>query len=790
MAFSINFLTNVLVIALGLLALITGISIFPTTKKYKTAAITFSHSKKEWTWISLLERAIAIFYFVIFSVVLISVVLIAVYYDIATFWTQAANWERTDIWYYPLFSMFVPFAAIMVCSAVALPLISKAKKATLCSSKNIELLKNTKSGLSEKSAYAVCNYSIFVCAFNILAAAAVIVLTFLKFITSTAIFASNEYIQVSIAGIIILSLIFMFALAIVMSANSRKSKYEILNFNTFMKAEYMNKDQVVRTKGWNAIFVFAQLFGLIALGGFIAISLVWFISFNWSDLGIPQIIGLKEFEKQILIYVSYGLAGFAALSLFFSLITIASLKHNFYNTRALFTQNLILSLLGVVASAAYIVIDLGYPTIFNPLPTAMSIGQILIIIALFTLIPGFIAFLVLAGYFINKQNEKPYLLYSYIQTLNKNKKEEIVPTVQNQPVVASTTYVQQPQSNADHECAKQISEFHKEIAELNKTIESSDTKPTITTDQSQPVVASTTYVQQPQPVYNNTPPIYINVANTQQPQSNGDHESAKQISELHEEIAELKKTIESSDTKPTITTDQSQPVVASTTYVQQPQPVYNNTPPIYINVANTQQPQSNGDYESAKQISELHEEIAELKRTIESSNTKPTITTDQSQPAVASTTYVQLPQSNGDHESAKQISEFHEEIAELKKTIESSNTKPTFTTDQIEDIPAYIDINRVANEKSSTTYPIWKNKKGSSQVKKPVKQEEPEEPKETKTTLYPIWKNKKGLNPRFKKKSSPKKKSSKKRNRMKAKIVFKERGFFQRKPKKDSKKKK
>ena len=717
MAFSINFLTNVLVIALGLLALITGISIFPTTKKYKTAAITFSHSKKEWTWISLLERAIAIFYFVIFSVVLISVVLIAVYYDIATFWTQAANWERTDIWYYPLFSMFVPFAAIMVCSAVALPLISKAKKATLCSSKNIELLKNTKSGLSEKSAYAVCNYSIFVCAFNILAAAAVIVLTFLKFITSTAIFASNEYIQVSIAGIIILSLIFMFALAIVMSANSRKSKYEILNFNTFMKAEYMNKDQVVRTKGWNAIFVFAQLFGLIALGGFIAISLVWFISFNWSDLGIPQIIGLKEFEKQILIYVSYGLAGFAALSLFFSLITIASLKHNFYNTRALFTQNLILSLLGVVASAAYIVIDLGYPTIFNPLPTAMSIGQILIIIALFTLIPGFIAFLVLAGYFINKQNEKPYLLYSYIQTLNKNKKEEIVPTVQNQPVVASTTYVQQPQSNADHECAKQISEFHKEIAELNKTIESSDTKPTITTDQ-------------------------------------------------------------------------SQPVVASTTYVQQPQPVYNNTPPIYINVANTQQPQSNGDYESAKQISELHEEIAELKRTIESSNTKPTITTDQSQPAVASTTYVQLPQSNGDHESAKQISEFHEEIAELKKTIESSNTKSTFTTDQIEDISAYIDINRVANEKSSTTYPIWKNKKGSSQVKKPVKQEEPEEPKETKTTLYPIWKNKKGLNPRFKKKSSPKKKSSKKRNRMKAKIVFKERGFFQRKPKKDSKKKK
>jgi hypothetical protein len=45
--------------------------------------------------------------------------------------------------------MFVPFAAIMVCSTVALPLILKAKKATLCSSKNIELLKNTKSGLSE-----------------------------------------------------------------------------------------------------------------------------------------------------------------------------------------------------------------------------------------------------------------------------------------------------------------------------------------------------------------------------------------------------------------------------------------------------------------------------------------------------------------------------------------------------------------------------------------------------------------------------------------------------------------
>ena len=47
MEFSINFLTNVLVIALGLLALITGISIFTTTKKYKIAAITFSHSKKE-----------------------------------------------------------------------------------------------------------------------------------------------------------------------------------------------------------------------------------------------------------------------------------------------------------------------------------------------------------------------------------------------------------------------------------------------------------------------------------------------------------------------------------------------------------------------------------------------------------------------------------------------------------------------------------------------------------------------------------------------------------------------
>lgn len=570
MAFSIDFITNVLVITLGLLALITGISIFSTTKKYKTAAITFSHSKKEWTWIYLLERAIAIFYFIIFSVVLI-----AVSYDIATFGAQAAiweRWERMDIWYYPLFSMFVPFAAIMVCSAVALPLISKAKKATLCSSKNIELLKNTKSGLSEKSAYAVFNYSIFVCAFNILAAAAVIVLTFLKFITSTAIFASNEYIQVSMAGIIILSLIFMFALAI----------------------------------GWNAIFVLAQLFGLIALGGFIAISLVWFMSFDNSPVGIPQIFKLEDFEKQILIHFSYWLAGSAALSLFFSLITIASLKHNFYNTRALFTQNWILSLLGVVASAAYIVIGLRFATIFNPLPTAMSIGQILIIIALFTLIPGFIAYLVLAGYFINKQNEKTYLLYSYIQTLNKDKKkEEVVPTVQSQPAVAST---------------------------------------------------------------NN---------------------------------------------------------------VQQPQPVYNNTPPVCVNVTNTL-----------------------------------------------------------DHESAKQISKLREEIAELKKTNESSNTKPTITTDQIEDIPAYIDINRVANEKSSTTYPIWKNRKSSSQVKKSVKQEEPEEPKETKTTLYPIWKNRKGLNPGFKKKSSPKKKSSKKHNRLKAKIIFKERGFFPRKPKKDSKKKK
>ena len=606
MEFSINFLTNVFVIALGLLALITGISIFTATKKYKIAAITFSHSKKEWTRISLLERAIAIFYFVIFSVVLI-----AVSYDIVTFGVQAAIWGKTDIWFYPLFSMFVPFAAIMVCSAVVLPLMLKAKKATLCSSKNIELLKNTKSGLSEKSAYAVCNYSIFVCAFNILAAAAVIVLTFLRFIPSTAIFASNEYIQFSMVGIIILSLIFMFALAIVMSANSRKSKYKILNFNAFMKAEYMNKDQVVRTKGWNAIFVFAQLFGLIALGGFIAISLVWFISFNNLPVGIPQIIALEDFEKQILIYVSYGLAGSATLSLIFSLITIASLKHNFYNTRALFTQNWILSLLGIVASAAYIVICLRFATIFNPLPTAMSIGQILIIIALFTLISGFIAYLVLAGYFINKQNEQPYLLYSYIQTLNKNeKKEEVVPTVQSQPAVASTNYVQQPQS------------------------------------------------------------------------------------------------------------------------------VYNNTAPIYVNVANTQ------------------------------------------------------PQSNSDHECAKQISELHEEIAELKKTIESSNTKQTITTDQIEDIPAYIDINRVANEKSSTTYPIWKNRKGISQVKKPVKQEEPEEPKETKTTLYPIWKNREGLNPRFKKKSSPKKKRSRKHNMKKAKIIFKERGFFQRKPKKYSKKKK
>ena len=573
MEFLINFLTNVFVIVLGLLALITGISIFPTTKKYKIAAITFSHSKKEWTRISLLERAIAIFYFVIFSVVLI-----AVSYDIVTFGVQAAIWEKTDIWFYPLFSMFVPFAAIMVCSAVVLPLILKVKKATLCSSKNIELLKNTKSGLSEKSAYAVCNYSIFVCAFNILAAAAVIVLTFLRFIPSTAIFASNEYIQVSMVGIIILSLIFMFALAIVMSANSKKPKYKILNFNAFMKAEYMNKDQVVRTKGWNAIFVFAQLFGLIALGGFIAISLVWFMTFSWPDFGIPQIIDLKDFEKQILIYVSYGLAGSATLSLIFSLITIASLKHNFYNTRALFTQNWILSLLGVVASAAYIVIGLRFATIFNPLLTAMSIGQILIIIALFTLIPGFMAYLILAGYVINKQNEKHYLLYSYIQTLNKNKEEEVVPTVQNQPAVASTTYVQQPQ------------------------------------------------------------------------------------------------------------------------------PVYNNTSPIYVNVANTQ------------------------------------------------------PQSNSDHESAKQISELHEEISELKKTIESSNTKQTITTDQIEDIPAYIDISRVANEKSSTTYPIWKNRKG--------------------------------LNPRFKKKSSPKKKSSRKHNTKKAKIIFKERGFFQRKPKKDSKKKK
>ena len=602
MEFSINFLTNVFVIAQGLLALITGISIFPTTKKYKIAAITFSHSKNEWTRISLLERAIAIFYFVIFSVVLI-----AVSYDIVTFGVQAAIWEKTDIWFYPLFSMFVPFAAIMVCSAVALPIIFKVKKATLCSSKNIELLKNANSGLLEKSAYAVCNYSIFVCVFNILAAAAVIVLTFLKFIASTAIFASNEYIQVSMVGIIILSLIFMFALAIVMSANSKKPKYKILNFNAFMKAEYMNKDQVVRTKGWNAIFVFAQLFGLIALGGFIAISLVWFMTFSWPDFGIPQIIALEDFDKQILIYVSYGLAGSATLSLIFSLITIASLKHNFYNTRALFTQNWILSLLGVVASAAYIVIALRFATIFNPLPTAMSIGQILIIIALFTLIPGFMAYLILAGYVINKQNEKHYLLYSYIQTLNKNMEEEVVPTVQSQPAVASTTYVQQPQ------------------------------------------------------------------------------------------------------------------------------PVYNNTSPIYVNVANTQ------------------------------------------------------PQSNSDHESAKQISELHEEISELKKTIESSNTKQTITTDQIEDIPAYIDISRVANEKSSTTYPIWKNRKGSSQVKKPVKQEEPEE---TKTTLYPIWKNRKGLIPRFKKKSSPKKKSSRKHNTKKAKIIFKERGFFQKKPKKDSKKKK
>ena len=118
------------------------------------------------------------------------------------------------------------------------------------------------------------------------------------------------------------------------------------------------------------------------------------------------------------------------------------------------------------------------------------------------------AYLILAGYVISKQNEKHYLLYSYIQTLNKNKEEEVVPTVQSQPAIPSTTYVQQPQ-----------------------------------------------------PVYNNTSPIYVNVANTQ-PQSNSDHESAKQISELHEEISELKKTIESSNTKQTITTDQIEDIPA------------------------------------------------------------------------------------------------------------------------------------------------------------------------------------------------------------------------------------
>ena len=559
MLFSINFITNILVIIFGALALIVGISIFPATKKYKIAAITCTHSKDEWSRICSLERTIAVFYLIIFLVVSA-----AVFYDIATFGPQIAILEKTDIWDYPLFVIFIPFAAIFVCSAVILSLISKAKKAVLCSNKNIALLKNPNSGLTEKSAYAVCNYSIFVCVFNMLAGAAIIALTFLKFIRSTAIFADNEFIQISMAGIIILSFIFVFALSILMSAKSNKSKYKILNLINFMKAEYIkNKDQVLRTKGWNAIFVFAQLFGLIALFGFIGITLVWFMAFAWADFNIPQIITLDDFKKQILIYVSYGLAGSAALSLIFSLISIASLKHYFYNTRILFSQNQILSLLGIIASIVYIVIDLRITTIFNPIFTTMSIGQILIITSLFTLISGLIAYLVLSGQFFNKQREKFTLLYPYIKTLNKNK-------------------------------------------------------------------------------------------------------------------------VVSHDAK-------QQPVVLS---ASQTQPAYNNTPPIYVNVTSTQP--------------------------------------------------------SNERESTKKISELQEEIAELKKTIEENNTKPVITIDQIENIPAYDAINRVANAAS---------------------------------TIYPIWKNRKDLKPRFnKEKFSPKEKSTSKEP---VKIVFKERGFFKRKTKKD-----
>ena len=562
MLFPINFITNILVILFGALALIVGISIFPATKKYKIAAITSTHSKNEWLRISSLERTIAVFYLIIFLVVLI-----AVFYNIATFGPQIAIWE-TDIWYYPLFVVFIPFAAISVCSAVILPLLSKAKNAELCSGKNNKKKKNPRSGLTKKSVYAVCNYSIFVCVFNMLAGAAIIVLTFLKFFTSTAIFADNEFIQISMACIIILSFIFVFALSILMSAKSNKSKYKVSNLINFMKAEYiMNKDQVLRTKGWNTIFVFAHLFGLIALFGFIGITLVWFMAFDWANFNIHHIITLDDFKKQILIYVSYGLAGSAALSLIFSLISIASLKHYFYNTRILFSQNQILSLLGIIASTVYIVIDLRITTIFNPISTIMSIGKILIIISLFTLIPGLIAYLVLTGQFFNKQREKFTLLYPYIKALNKNK---------------------------------------------------------------------------------------------------------------------LKEKVVSHDAK-------QQPVVLSTS---QSQPTYSNTPPIYVNVTSTQP--------------------------------------------------------SNERESAKKISELQKEIAELKKTIKENNAKPVITIDQIENIPAYVGINRIANEKS---------------------------------TIYPIWKNRKGLKPRFnKKKFSPKKKSTSKKS---VKIVFKERGFFKRKTKKD-----
>jgi hypothetical protein len=144
--------------------------------------------------------------------------------------------------------MFVPFTAILVCSLVLLPLFSKVKKTELCSFDHKSLLTNTQSGLSENDAKAVSSYSVFTYIFNILTAVAVIVFTFTYYIKSIAII-NSEFIPISMTSVILVSLIFMFALAILMLASSRHSRYKVLDLNNFIKAEYMNRNQVVKTKG-------------------------------------------------------------------------------------------------------------------------------------------------------------------------------------------------------------------------------------------------------------------------------------------------------------------------------------------------------------------------------------------------------------------------------------------------------------------------------------------------------------------------------------------------------------